>query len=480
MKPQYPLHPGSHDNRGTRELVECVAGNPRILLPMVDVGAARKEAGLGGLSQLPLVAKSENANPAPHSTDADAQSTTTPKQIQSNGYSHVHAEAGPNSHQEASQTAASAATPPIPHSASVDLPPMSGSHASHGLVSAFQEAPHQQQSMHEQHPHSHQGHVRQESGLQQPISSREGAEETPLEGAVGTLGRPPTSPRLQQPTHSGGRQGGRPPTSPTPQPLQEPAGHRHVGRSPTSPHLPYENSQSSQDTHLQQQQQQGVSASVERHHRGMMTHPQQHAHPSGGSNNAESGSSRGVFQQSGPGHLHDPQSAAVSTAAFQPMIHVGPMGSANPLPASLSTPPAVPAASSGSAPSSAPYFAPVQASPITMQSSNTGPVNHGQQAWQPSRAGPDLNNAAPAYDSQEAMGQLEQRAAGQWLSEPQAAPMQPAAPAQAAHPKLERVNMAQDSTRRLIDAQQAAQHQPLELLDLPPTLLARAQDTHRL
>lgn len=47
-------------------------------------------------------------------------------------------------------------------------------------------------------------------------------------------------------------------------------------------------------------------------------------------------------------------------------------------------------------------------------------------------------------------------------------------------PQVTRANMAQDSTRQLIDAQQQKQHQPLELLDMPPTLLARAQDTHRL
>ena len=93
---------------------------------------------------------------------------------------------------------------------------------------------------------------------------------------------------------------------------------------------------------------------------------------------------------------------------------------------------------------------------------------------------PGLHEHGEAVSSSTVTGS-EDQAAGPGLSEQHyISSQQQVGSGGSGRPHAMRANMAQDSTRRLIDAQQEQQHQPLELLDLPPTLLARAQDTHRL
>ncbi|KAK9851370.1 hypothetical protein WJX84_005144, partial [Apatococcus fuscideae] len=82
VKAQYPLQPGVHDNRGTRELVECISSNPRILHPMVDVPAAKAAAGLR-----PSLDPQQKPSVVSEAMDGKAK--------QGNGYQHVHAEAVP-------------------------------------------------------------------------------------------------------------------------------------------------------------------------------------------------------------------------------------------------------------------------------------------------------------------------------------------------------------------------------------------------
>ncbi|KAK9828156.1 hypothetical protein WJX74_001131 [Apatococcus lobatus] len=508
VKSEYPLQPG-HDNRGTRELVDCTSQNPRILRPMVDVSAAREAAGLSSISAVAAPSMEQSAKVA-----AADHSGTNGSLKQPNGHQHMHAEAG-RTHLQA------------PHD-SVESIGGAGSVGSHPVGTTVSSQPtHQQNFAQEQAKAVQQSSrairqqtpaVQQEGGLvsQSHISPTSPQQDPTLleptlqasslqQGQIRMRG-PATVPielQQQQQQCASARQMGQPPLSPTHQQHLQPLGHTSVSHDtsiPTgNPHHSLHDSlagnpasvppgpahqQHLHDPFLGSRHDHAAESGPTHKHiddsstgDSSLAHPRDHNQRLHDSSGVLPHHNAGVvYHESSPGYLPSSQSNLHVPALPSSGLRAGPMEGAKLLPRQQSGP-----AAASPPISQAPLMPPApvqQPFAVLEQPSRTAAAQPTPVAVE--QAMPALQEQQKAASSSGATG-LEGQAAGPWSSQQHhiLSQQQPEfGGSSRAH--VTHAIMAQDSTRRLLEAQQEQQHQPLELLDLPPTLLARAQDTARL